>query len=110
MSGLLSSIHKLSLNEDEEMKIHAELPIYRSVEGTFGNPIVKKMRVKIAPDWTKWLMGGEEEEEDALVFEGENLTWGQVVDDVGAYESLYSTRTRNRGLLTSLHRAPEEDV
>ncbi|CAI9303558.1 unnamed protein product [Lactuca saligna] len=153
MSGLMSCIHKLALNEDEEMKIHAELPIYRSAQWIFGNPIVKKMRVKIAPaEWwmqygastpalkkfavklhskkrnrleqqklndlvyikynralrrrynmrdtidpiilddanvidpTEWLMGGEEEEEDAPVFEG-----------IG-------------GLLTSPHRAPEEDV
>ncbi|CAH1431590.1 unnamed protein product [Lactuca virosa] len=49
MSGLMSCIHKLALNEDEEMKIHAELPIYRSAQGIFGNPIAKKMRVKIAP-------------------------------------------------------------
>ncbi|XP_023758229.1 uncharacterized protein LOC111906691 [Lactuca sativa] len=174
------------LNEDEEMKIHAELPIYRSAQGIFGNPIAKKMRVKIAlAEWwmqygasaltlkkcavkvlsltcsssgceknwsvfehlhskkrnrleqqklndlvyikynralrrwynmrdmidpiilddanvldpTEWLMGGEEEEEDAPVFEGENLTWGQVADAVGACEPPYSTRSRNRGAI-----------
>lgn len=48
-------------------------------------------------DPTEWLMGGEEEEEDAPVFEGENLTWGQVADAVGACEPPYSTRSRNRG-------------
>nr|KAJ0197303.1 hypothetical protein LSAT_V11C700367210 [Lactuca sativa] len=186
MSGLMSCIHKLALNEDEEMKIHAKLPIYRSAQGIFGNPIAKKMRVKIAPvEWwmqygasaptlknfavkalsltcsssgcernwsvfehlhskmrnrleqqklndlvyikynralrrrynmrdtidpiildygnvldpTEWLMGGEEEEEDAPVFEGENLTWGQVADAVGACEPPYSTTSRNRGAI-----------
>ncbi|XP_042758543.1 uncharacterized protein LOC111908085 [Lactuca sativa] len=184
MSGLMSCIHKLALNEDEEMKIHVQLPIYRSAQGIFGNPIAKKMRVKIAPAewWTQYgasaptlkkfavkvlsltcsssgcernwsvfehlhskkrnwleqqklndlvyikynralrrrynmrdtidpiilddanvldptelLMGGEEEEEDAPVFEGENLTWGQVANAVGACEPPYSTISRNRG-------------
>ncbi|CAI9290098.1 unnamed protein product [Lactuca saligna] len=97
MHACYNQSETVALNEDEEMKIHVELPIYRSAQGIFGNPIAKKMRVKIAPDPTEWLMGGEEEEEDAPVFEGENLTWGQVADAVGACEPPYSTRSRNKG-------------
>ncbi|KAI3822342.1 hypothetical protein L1987_09931 [Smallanthus sonchifolius] len=49
VSGLMSCISKLALTEDEQEKIHCELPLYRRAEGIFGNPMAKKMRAKLAP-------------------------------------------------------------
>ncbi|KAI3795361.1 hypothetical protein L1987_38013 [Smallanthus sonchifolius] len=40
---------KLALTEDDQEKIHCELPLYRRAEVIFGNPMAKKMRAKLAP-------------------------------------------------------------
>ncbi|KAI3725155.1 hypothetical protein L1987_64932 [Smallanthus sonchifolius] len=41
---------ELTLDEEEEMKVHLELPLYQKAEGIFGNPITKKMREKLTHD------------------------------------------------------------
>ncbi|XP_022025633.1 uncharacterized protein LOC110926187 [Helianthus annuus] len=57
ISGLQACIMKLILNEDEQIQINTELPLYRRADGIFGYPMAKKMRAKLAPaEW--WMQYG----------------------------------------------------
>ena len=47
-------LHKLSLSEEDELKIHTELLIYRGAQGIFGIPMAKRMRSMLSP--AKWWM------------------------------------------------------
>ncbi|CAI9282376.1 unnamed protein product [Lactuca saligna] len=72
ITGLMECIHKLSLSEEDELKMYTELPTYR--------------------DPNDWLEG----EEDDLVFEGDNLTWDVVAEAMGVDEEPYTTRITSR--------------
>ncbi|KAL4590571.1 hypothetical protein LXL04_003505 [Taraxacum kok-saghyz] len=57
MQGLMACVHKLSLEEEDELQILKELPLYRGAEGIFGFPMAKKMRSMLSPaEW--WLQFG----------------------------------------------------
>jgi hypothetical protein len=49
INGLYSCIGKLVVTEEEQLRIHTELPLYRHAEGVFGNIMAKKMRGQLAP-------------------------------------------------------------
>ncbi|CAI9275935.1 unnamed protein product [Lactuca saligna] len=179
IKGLMVCIHKLSLSEEEELKINTELPTYRGAQGLFGILMAKKMRPMLSPaEW--WMQYGSsaptlkkfaikvlsltcsssrcernwsvfeqlhskkrnqlewqklndlvyikynralrrrydmrdtidpiilddstvqdpndslEGEEDAFVFEGDNLTWGVVAEAMGVDEEPYASRRTSR--------------
>ncbi|OVA16069.1 hypothetical protein BVC80_8599g8 [Macleaya cordata] len=85
--GLYSAIDKLLLNPIEHDQAMLDLKYYGDAMGMFGSPSAKRHRDKLQPF---------EEEARDFVREGDDLTWTQVREALGATEARPSTRKRKQ--------------
>lgn len=56
----------------------------------------------------EWVVGGMDDEEDELVFEGEDLTWGVAARAIGVDEPAYDTRAKGKQPITSAPKQVEK--
>ncbi|XP_049405367.1 uncharacterized protein LOC125868834 [Solanum stenotomum] len=54
--------------------------------------LIDPIRLDNIDDSNEWLVGCPEDQEDELVYEDDDLTWGSVATAIGADESIYHLR------------------
>ncbi|OVA19676.1 zinc finger protein [Macleaya cordata] len=93
--GIYSAIDKLFLDPIEHDQAMLDLKYYGDAMGMFGSPSAKRHRDKLQPF---------EEEARDFVREGDDLTWTQVREALGATEAGPSTRKRKQTSTDSIPR------
>ena len=63
--------------------------------------LINPIRLDNIDDSNEWLVGCPEDQDDELIYEDDDLTWGSVATAIGADESIYNLRrlsSRSRAL------------